>query len=559
MFCRKCGKEITGAGKFCPHCGTACMQTAEEASEEDISSGRASFPRRWRIAAAILLVCCALGILLTVLGRFVSEYRYRRQLSLGDHYLQEMDYEAAVSAYEKAIQIDPKQEDAYLKAARAWLDIGETEEAVILLETGLEAVGTGNMSDLREEAEKIRQEANSQEEEKEEQKSAMTEEGLEYTEASERTELDEENVYALYNRLNPLLAWGDDYYGDKDILGEMGNVGNRQEFANICFAYLKQLCPEASVENYVEHYTSYNTVFGDGAFSLEVDGSIEAMEAIDRARAQQELEKDWCRNLDLSGEEYTYEVVGHSGWRLTDAYKLEEINKTLKDYLGEYFVEFTAKELEEYNFLYDPENQIICRKTRESMYFTVETYFEFVHNYVREAYKEGEKYYIRIQHLRLSLNEDGYLSSETAQWCSYEEARQYQGDKSVKWVLVPVWGKHGHVCEVPLFCYGQPIPLLYAHNPISSSSASNEDYDLGVCGFIDFRNRELDWKYDPSIGDGEIIRYLHEEDAFKCVQANAEELMDPENVFHSCLQMEYEVTFVLENREGTYCITEILR
>ena len=85
----------------------------------------------------------------------------------------------------------------------------------------------------------------------------------------------------LYNRLNPLLAWGDDYYGDKDILGEMGNVGNRQEFANICFAYLKQLCPEASVENYVEHYTSYNTVFGDGAFSLEVDGSIEAMEAID--------------------------------------------------------------------------------------------------------------------------------------------------------------------------------------------------------------------------------------------------------------------------------------
>ena len=113
---RELWKGNYGGGKICPRCGAACMQTAEEASEEDISSGRASFPRRWRIAAAILLVCCALGILLTVLGRFVSKYRYRRQLSLGDHYLQEMDYEAAVSAYEKANRIDPRQEDAHLNS-----------------------------------------------------------------------------------------------------------------------------------------------------------------------------------------------------------------------------------------------------------------------------------------------------------------------------------------------------------------------------------------------------------------------------------------------------------
>lgn len=551
MFCVNCGKDITDAKRFCPYCGAVCTHTVRK---------RSFFRKRWRVAAAILLTFCVLGVLLAGVGRLVSRYRYQRQLSLGDRYLQEMEYEEAAAAYERAIRIDPKQEDAYLKAAQARLEMGEGEEAVSLVETALEAVGKEKFDSLQEEVEKIRKEAAAQEAE---QTVQGTGEG-ENVENPGRAELDAKSVYDLYSRLNPLLAWSDDYYGEKDVLGEIEKTGNRKEFANICFAYLEQLCPDAQIEDYVEHYTSYNTVFGDGAFSAKEEGTIEEMgtpyETIDRARAQEEFKKDWCRNLDLSGEEYTYEVVGHSGWRLTNAYKLEEVNKALKAFLGERFIEFTAEELEGYNFLYDPENQIICRKAREGIYFEAATASEFVHNYVQEAFRDGEKTYIRIKHLRLSLNEEGVWSSETEQWCSsYEEALQYQGDGSWRWVLANTWGKHGQACSVPLFYYGRPIPLLYAQNLDSGSSAANEDYDLGVCGFIDAQNRELDWEYAPSRGDGKIVRYLSEEEAFACAQANAKELMDPENEFHSSLQTEYEIIFVLENEEGIYRVAEILR
>ena len=154
MFCVNCGKDITDAKRFCPYCGAVCTHTVRK---------RSFFRKRWRVAAAILLTFCVLGVLLAGVGRLVSRYRYQRQLSLGDRYLQEMEYEEAAAAYERAIRIDPKQEDAYLKAAQARLEMGEGEEAVSLVETALEAVGKEKFDSLQEEVEKIRKEAAAQE------------------------------------------------------------------------------------------------------------------------------------------------------------------------------------------------------------------------------------------------------------------------------------------------------------------------------------------------------------------------------------------------------------
>ena len=62
------------------------------------------------IAAAVLLVIVVTGI--AVLGS--PARRYDRQLSLGEKYLDELDYEKAIAAYTAAIEIDPKN-PKYLK------------------------------------------------------------------------------------------------------------------------------------------------------------------------------------------------------------------------------------------------------------------------------------------------------------------------------------------------------------------------------------------------------------------------------------------------------------
>ena len=52
------------------------------------------------------------------------------QLELGQRYLEELDYESAIVAFQKAIEIDPKAMDAYVGLAEAHMALGNMEEAL---------------------------------------------------------------------------------------------------------------------------------------------------------------------------------------------------------------------------------------------------------------------------------------------------------------------------------------------------------------------------------------------------------------------------------------------
>ena len=94
-------------------------------------------------AAAVVIIAAAAAVILILALLFASGSKARdlsKQLDLGKRYLEEMDYDNALIAFNKAIEIDPKNVDAYIGAAEAYIGKGDRESAEKILEKGLENV-----------------------------------------------------------------------------------------------------------------------------------------------------------------------------------------------------------------------------------------------------------------------------------------------------------------------------------------------------------------------------------------------------------------------------------
>ena len=80
----------------------------------------------------VAAVVCALLVLLLLFAavNMTPSARLSRQLELGQRYLTELDYEAAVLEFTKAIHIDARSEPAYMGRAEAYLGLGEYQLAV---------------------------------------------------------------------------------------------------------------------------------------------------------------------------------------------------------------------------------------------------------------------------------------------------------------------------------------------------------------------------------------------------------------------------------------------
>ena len=88
------------------------------------------------IAAGICLLCVI--IFTAIMVKNTSEARqYTEQMEIGEKYLAELEYESAVAAYMAAIEIEPKNAEAYIGLAEAYLGMGETDKAIEILEEGI--------------------------------------------------------------------------------------------------------------------------------------------------------------------------------------------------------------------------------------------------------------------------------------------------------------------------------------------------------------------------------------------------------------------------------------
>ena len=90
---------------------------------------------------AIVLILAVAGIITTV--TVISGNKTRqvsKQLSLGEKYLSELEYDKAVIAFNKVIEIEPRNLGAYLGLAEAYEGLGQTEDALRALEVAITVI-----------------------------------------------------------------------------------------------------------------------------------------------------------------------------------------------------------------------------------------------------------------------------------------------------------------------------------------------------------------------------------------------------------------------------------
>ena len=113
-------------------------------------SGVQSSMKKRKTAVSMILILC---LLFSFLAGCQKKMTFQDYLDLGDKYLMEANYEEAIVAFTKAIEIDPKQAAAYGKLADLYLITGETEKAVEILKQGYENTGDESLRKRAEELE----------------------------------------------------------------------------------------------------------------------------------------------------------------------------------------------------------------------------------------------------------------------------------------------------------------------------------------------------------------------------------------------------------------------
>ena len=99
-----------------------------------------------RICSLLLTLALVLGLA----GCGQKAPTWQEQYDLGVKYLSEGNYQEAIIAFTAAIEIDPKQPDAYLKAAEAYAVSGDSESAIEILTRGVDATGDAGLSNYLE-------------------------------------------------------------------------------------------------------------------------------------------------------------------------------------------------------------------------------------------------------------------------------------------------------------------------------------------------------------------------------------------------------------------------
>lgn len=97
----------------------------------------------------VVMIFLVAAVLLTGCGKNV-EQQIAEQLELGNKYLTEANYEAAIVAFNKVIELDPKQADAYIGLTQLYVKTADFEKAVQVLENGKEYLEDSYDEQLKE-------------------------------------------------------------------------------------------------------------------------------------------------------------------------------------------------------------------------------------------------------------------------------------------------------------------------------------------------------------------------------------------------------------------------
>lgn len=193
MICKKCGGNNPDDANFCLFCGTGLGEKHSSLQEDGRNTlppvpseqyasnqvyrpeteGKPPKKRKGLVITGILVavVLVAGAVIGVIFGwNAYQGNRFHEQLSLGEKYLNEMNYEEAVIALQAAVEIDPKNPEPYLLLADAYIAQEKYTEAQDILNQGYEATGgSSEIANKQEEVKELLEENTGKEEEPEEQ------------------------------------------------------------------------------------------------------------------------------------------------------------------------------------------------------------------------------------------------------------------------------------------------------------------------------------------------------------------------------------------------------
>lgn len=147
--CSRCGNTFDEQYGVCPYCGFMLVpgDYSAEKPASDPEKKKIQSKKPLIVLICILTAVLIIGIVICIAvltsGKGTSEYE--QQISLGEKYLSEEKYDDAIAAFKKAINIDPNDPDAYLGLADVYIAMGNDDEAVRVLEEGLEKTGSSKI------------------------------------------------------------------------------------------------------------------------------------------------------------------------------------------------------------------------------------------------------------------------------------------------------------------------------------------------------------------------------------------------------------------------------
>lgn len=215
--------------------------------------------QKFRIVLYIVIaaVIAAAVIFAAARGGMDSTSVLNEKLELGQKYLVELDYSNAVLEFTDAIKIDPKNPDAYIGLAEAYIGTGDTEKAIEALERGYEETGDERIKKMLDEltGDSETEEVTLPAETTTEAETTVTTEENN-GEASDDDVIPMESIYIPYKVNGSLM---DEKYEDGKIKVSIGTVSNGND---------EVISKDISYCDYNNSIDIYIQVFGDNGFLI---------------------------------------------------------------------------------------------------------------------------------------------------------------------------------------------------------------------------------------------------------------------------------------------------
>ena len=111
------------------------------------------------IIISAVVLAAVVALLIYILAIAVPKQEYKKAIEAGERYLTDLDYDNAVLAYEKAIEINPKGKEGYLGLADAYIGLTEYTKALSTLNTGYTITQDQEIWDKMHEVKKLIEES----------------------------------------------------------------------------------------------------------------------------------------------------------------------------------------------------------------------------------------------------------------------------------------------------------------------------------------------------------------------------------------------------------------